>query len=290
MRLASRDLFFLTLDIAGVFGLGLDLARDLLAEFVTPGARTNAGQGHQIRVGDVWPPKQIEKRVLTFELLAEDSLGILCRQQAGVNPGRPEALLLASDGLALEFERRPTMIIHEAEAAAGFAEAQIRIVLAQHQPELGAAGEHPVGLGYAAGDQIVDQDAQVSFIPPGAPWLTSPRGERGVQAGKQTLSGSLLVAGRAIDLAGKVKSANRLRLERGLQISRVEVVVLDRVAGSQDVRLFESLDRMDQVELNVERQTRRDSVRVVLVGRQPLGLEKDLMARFAGKAMNLVLY
>src|SRR5439155_26669767 len=52
---------------------------------------------------------------------------------------------------------------------------------------------------------------------------------------------------------------------------------------------LETADRMYQRELHVERQAGRDPVRIDLVGAEALGLEADLMARLAGKAMNLVL-
>ena len=45
---------------------------------------------------------------------------------------------------------------------------------------------------------------------------------------------------------------------------------------------------MHQLELHIERQASRDSIGIDLVAVQPLGLEKDLVAAFAGAAMDLV--
>ena len=45
---------------------------------------------------------------------------------------------------------------------------QVGVVLAQLQPILGAAGEHPVRLGHAARDQVVDQHAEVRLVAPRA--------------------------------------------------------------------------------------------------------------------------
>ena len=46
---------------------------------------------------------------------------------------------------------------------------------------------------------------------------------------------------------------------------------------------------MNERHLHVERQAGRDAVRIDLVGRQSLGLEKDLVRRLVGEARDLVL-
>ena len=48
-------------------------------------------------------------------------------------------------------------------------QAQVGVVLAQLQPVLGARGEHPVRLGDAAGDEVVDQHAEVGLVAARAP-------------------------------------------------------------------------------------------------------------------------
>src|SRR5262249_437745 len=91
------------------------------------------------------------------------------------------------------------------------------------------------------------------------------------------------------DLSCKVKATNALRLERRLQVARVEEVVFDRVPRPKNVRVLEALDRPDQRELYVEWQAGRDAVRVDFLRRQSLRLEQDLVARLAGEPVDLVL-
>src|SRR5207245_155028 len=113
--------------------------------------------------------------------------------------------------------------------------------------------------------------------------------ERRIDAGEQALCSSLFVARGAVDLAGEEQAGNRLGLERGFQAPRIVVVVLDGVPGSQDMGLFQPFDRSYQFELNVERQTGRDAVRVILVRGETFGLEEDLVAILCSEAMDLVL-
>ncbi len=75
----------------------------------------------------------------------------------------------------------------------------------------------------------------------------------------------------------------------GFEIPRIEEVVLDRVAGPRHVRILEAGDRMHDVELHVERQRRRDAVRIDLERRQPFGLDENLVARAIGEPHDLVL-
>ena len=101
----------------------------------------------------------------------------------------------------------PGGVVDEAEAAAVRGEAAVRVVDAQVQAELGARGEHAVGLVGALGDEVVDEDAGVGL---GAVErerrFAASRCQRGVDAGHQALAGGLLVAAGAVDLAGEVEA------------------------------------------------------------------------------------
>ena len=108
------------------------------------------------------------------------------------------------------------------------------------QAKLRTAREHAVRLGHTLGDQVVDQHTQVSLITPRQPGLVTATLQRRIDAGKQSLRGSLLVAGSAIDLTRKKQPVNSARLEATFQFARIEVVVFDGVAGPQDMRVFQA--------------------------------------------------
>ena len=116
-----------------------------------------------------------------------------------------------------------------------------------------------------------------------------PNEERRIDTGEDSLRRRFLVAGRAIDLPRKEQARDRLRFQRRFQVARVVVVVLDGVTRAQDMRLLQPPYAAHELDLHIQGQARRDSVRIKLVGGQPLGLEKNLVALFGGKPMDLVL-
>ena len=56
---------------------------------------------------------------------------------------------------------------------------------------------------------------------------------RRVQPRQQPLRRRLLIAGRAVDLAGQEQPADPLGLQRRPQFARIDMVVFDGVAGPQ---------------------------------------------------------
>src|SRR3954464_5574631 len=72
-------------------------------------------------------------------------------------------------------------------------------------------------------------------------------------------------------------------------MARVEVVVLDGVAWTHEVRILQAANRVHEFKLDVERQAGRDAVRVKLARGKALRLQEDLMAGLAGEAVDLVL-
>ncbi len=74
----------------------------------------------------------------------------------------------------------------------------------------------------------------------------------------------------------------------GLQAARIEIVVLDRIAGPRDVCVLETLDRTHQRQLHVERQRGGDAVRVDLERVQTFRLDEDLVRALLGEAHDLV--
>ena len=97
----------------------------------------------------------------------------------------------------------------------------VGIVGAQLQPVLGARGEHAIGLGDAARHEIVDHDAEIAV---GARDDEAPAAaagqQRRVDAGGQALGAGLLVAGRAVDLAGEEQPRQALHFEASGSSSR----------------------------------------------------------------------
>src|SRR3954468_18635510 len=202
---------------------------------------------------------------------------------------RSQAFRFTSHGFALAFEDMPASVAYDAQLSAEIGEARVGVVLAQHQTIFGTARKHPVGLGYAAGDKVIDQHAKIGLVPAWPPAGVSPGKKRSVDAREQPLGCRFLIACRAIDLSGEEQARYGLRFQRRAQAARIEVVILDRVPGAHQVRLLKPTNRADELHLNIEWQAGRDSVGIDLRRAQPLRLKEDLVRSLAAEAVNLVL-
>src|SRR5688572_31282304 len=86
---------------------------------------------------------------------------------------RPHTLGLAFDRITLPAERIPAWVVHQPEFATGLRQAEVGVVLAQHQAVFSAARKHAVRLGNPPRHQVVDHHAQISLLTPGTPRLMS---------------------------------------------------------------------------------------------------------------------
>ena len=100
---------------------------------------------------------------------------------------------------------------------------------------------------------------------------------RRIDAGDETLRRRLFVSRRAVDLSGQEESRARGGSRASPQLGRLDEVVLDRVPGPQDHRVFEPGKCVDQLGLDLRREAHREAVDVDLVGVDPFRLEKDLV-------------
>ena len=264
--LLAGDLVLLAFDVTGVLGAHFDLQAHGLGEAVVEGGEF----GQRVFEARLGSTQQVE---------GADPLHALRLQPRDLGLG----------GIALVAEERPAFVIHQTEFAPALGEAQVGVVLPEQQAVLGTAGEHPVGLGDPAGHEVIDQHAEVALAAGRHPGGLVPHLAGGVETGDQTLGARLLVAGRAVDLAGEVEPADGAGLEGRSQVAGVEVVVLDGVAGAGQVRLLEAADAAHELDLYVIGQAGRDAVRVDLVGVEALGLDEDLVGGPVGEALDFVL-
>ena len=191
--------------------------------------------------------------------------------------------------VALAAKCVPAQIIDTIQIPPDFGKPQISIILAQLQAIFRATGKHAIGLAHAAGDKIVDEHPEVGLVAARRPTVLRTSKTGRVDPGKEALCCCFLVAGRAVDLTGEKKPPDGLGLKRGSERTRIEIVVFDRVSRTQNVRMFTAPQRAHELELHVERQRGRDTVRIDLIGREAFRLEEDLVALAFRKAHDLVL-
>ena len=112
---------------------------------------------------------------------------------------------------------------------------------------------------------------------------------RRIEPRGQALRRRLLIAGRAVDLAGEEQARDVARLQRRAQPARIDELIFDRIAGPDDLDALQARDAAHEVALNVGRQRGRNAVGIDERIVEPLGLEEDLVAVAVGEALHLVL-
>ena len=194
MPLRSRNLVALALDITVVAGLDLHLLRDhLVIDAGTEPVHLDERSIRRLRTLE-----QIEDAAAAGERPPEHTDKRLRAPRGRADPQRLQALAFALDPVPFGGERTPARIVDEPQTASGLGQAQISVVLAQHQAVLRPAREHAVRLTRASGDQIVHEHAEIGFVTARIPRLVLAGTERGVHPGDEPLRGRLLVAGGAV--------------------------------------------------------------------------------------------
>jgi hypothetical protein len=110
----------------------------------------------------------------------------------------------------------------------------------------------------------------------------------GVGAGDEPLTGSLLVPGGAVDLAGEKEALNRVTLQRAGELGGVQGIVFHRVAVASDPRLVHTRDRVDDTNLDVGREGSAQALNINLVTAPAFRFQKYGMAILVSEASNLV--
>ena len=277
------DLLSLFLDIFVV--LGVD--HQLLFDFVGPFTRFR-NEPSQLLHREIGPAHDQFQRRLVGDLLHSQLF-----EELQILFGRcQETLFHQSDPLVdqLLFAKhlRIGRLVDQTVGVPVAHQAKVGVVLSEHQAVFGPAREHPVGLFGPLGDQVVDQHADVGFVAPEDEGLFPFDRQGGVDTRHQSLGRRLLVAGGTVDLAGEVEVFDLFGLQCVLQFGRIDVVVLDGVAVTDDFRVLHPLHRADHRQLHVGGQGGAHAVDVVLRRLQRLGLDEDMVALLVSEAVDLV--
>lgn len=136
----------------------------------------------------------------------------------------------------------------------------VGIVGAERQTELGPRREHPIGFGDATARKIVDHHAEVAPRAAEVERLALPDRKGRIEPRREPLGSGLFVTGGAVDLPGEVEPAKCLHFESWTELTRIEIVVLNRVAGLQDAHILEPGNRANVRLLNLRWKRGRDPV------------------------------
>ena len=168
---AARDLVVLAIDVARVLGRDLDLLRDVRSSTAGPAPGSASASRSRRRAGAA------DRRARTLARAAARARArIVLRDDAGTDAASTSAARVSRSiarACAQNASQRASSTRPESPAVLG--EPQVGVVLAQLQAVLGARREHAVRLRDAAGDEIVDQHAEVRLVAPRAPAVLAAR-------------------------------------------------------------------------------------------------------------------
>ena len=182
----------------------------------------------------------------------------------------------------------PCRVVDEPEPTSFRHQSPVGVVDAQVQAELGARGEHPVGLVRALRNQVVDEDTDVGLGAVQGEAFFAAHGKGRVDAGHNALRSGFLVARRSIDLSREVEATHGLDAQGPVELRRIDGVVLDGVSGPQHLGALESRDACHHGGLHLHGERSGHAVHVDLVGGQTLGFEEKLVACLVREAHDLV--
>ena len=236
---------------------------------------------------NAWQRQEIEGRAPAAVSIKRDAVSrrLVRRQRQAF-----EKAAGALDCVRFRRENPQPFAANTANLSGQWRQALVSIVGAQAETIFGAAREHAIGLRDATGHEVIDHYSDIRVCPRhdevGRP---ATRLQRSVHARDKTLARCLFIPGRAVDLPSQEQPRKPLHFQRRVQLPRIDVVILDRIAGPDHGSVLQAWDRLQKGALNVFRQRGRDAVRIDGVIVQALGLEKDLMASAILEADDLVL-
>lgn len=117
-------------------------------------------------------------------------------------------------------------------------ESEARVVLSENESPFGSTCEHAIRLICSFCDKIINKNANVGVLSAEHKRFFTTHGKHGVDARHDALRGSFLIACRAVDLSGEVKSAYSLRFKRVRQLTGVDAVILNRVGVCKKLGMF----------------------------------------------------
>src|SRR5678816_2106021 len=117
----------------------------------------------------------------------------IARVRAATNQRPPQMGGIMREPIASDGEALPLMIVDESDVPAAWSETKICVVDPKQQPMLRTRREHPVRLKAPFGDQVVDQDADVSLVPAQAKRRLPLYGAYSIDPRDEALSRGLLV-------------------------------------------------------------------------------------------------
>ena len=167
-------------------------------------------------------------------------------------------------------------------------QAQVGVVGAEQEAVLGARGEHAVGFVDVAGNQIVDEYADIGFVTLQNHAGLTCHGLGRIDAGHDALGGGFFVAGSAIDLAGEEEEGQALGFEGGANLTTRHRIIFDGIARPHQFGVAQGWDGANHLPLHIFGKRGIAALQVHFGAMPPFGFEVELVAFFVCKAHDFV--
>jgi hypothetical protein len=156
--------------------------------------------------------------------------------------------------------------------------AAIHIIFAQEKTEFRAGGEHTVGLKRNLGYEIVDEHADIGFVPPKDKSLFIQAAPRRVDPGHKPLRGCLFVTRCAVDLPRKIQALHKFRFKAVPKLPGGKKIVLYAVAIYSDADILKTSDCPEGRFLHFFWEGGREAIYIQEIAFLPFGLKEELVA------------
>ena len=157
------------------------------------------------------------------------------------------------------------------------------------QAVLRAGGHDAVRFVRALGHEIVHERADVPVRAAEDHRRAPEQLERCVHARNKALHRRLLIAGRAVELPRPVEAGHFFGFQRRQQLRRVDAVIFDRIGTAGHLRVLESRQRVQHLDLHILRQGGGEALNVELLRVEPHRFDEQLVARLVGEGHDLRL-
>ncbi len=167
---------------------------------------------------------------------------------------------------------------------------KVCVILAQQQAEFCPAGEHAVRFIGSLGNEVIYHDADVSLITAQHQRRFAQGFQGGVRSRHQTLRRGFFIAGCAVDLTCKIQVFHQFCFQCGMQLRRRTEVIFHRISRTDQLRVFQTGNGMNEIALSRVGQGSGNSVKVEFLRTAAFRFQEYLMVRFFRKAHDFIFY
>ncbi len=171
-----------------------------------------------------------------------------------------------------------------------FRETLISIILTQKNSIFCPRSKHSIRFIHTLRHKVVNQNSYIGLIASQDKRRFISYKQCSINTCNQTLSSCFLITGCTINLTGKEKTWKIFQFQRRFQLQRIKIIIFDSISWPENLNIFKSFNSLQCLNLDIKRQGRRKSLKIVLIRISSLRFKKQLMGILIGECSQLILY